>query len=41
MKELYDILDKHEPKLYKAVNNVFKDSYDYTKKYKEFRNFKR
>lgn len=37
LKQELDILDKHEPKLYKAVNNVFKDSYDYTKKYKEFR----
>ena len=31
------VLEKHEPKLYKAVNNVFKDSYEYTKKYYEFR----
>lgn len=36
LKQELDILDKHEPKLYKAVNNVFKDSYDYTKKYKEY-----
>lgn len=27
---------KYEPKLYKAVNNVFKDSYDYTMKYHKF-----
>ena len=26
-----------EPKLYKAVNNIFKNSYEYTKKYYEFR----
>lgn len=31
------VLEKHEPKLYKAVNNVFKDTYEYTKKYYEFR----
>ena len=31
------VLEKYEPKLYKAVNNVFKDSYEYTKKYYEFR----
>ena len=38
LKQELDILYKHEPKLYKAVNNVFKDSYDYTKKYKEYIN---
>ena len=27
---------KYEPKLYKAVNNVFKDSYEYTKQYRQF-----
>lgn len=31
------VLEEHEPKLYKAVINVFKDSYEYTKKYYEFR----
>ena len=31
------VLEKYEPNLYKAVNNVFKDSYEYTKKYYEFR----
>ena len=31
------VLEKYEPKLYKAVNNIFKDSYEYTKKYYEFR----
>ena len=31
------VLEEYEPKLYKAVNNVFKDSYEYTKKYYEFR----
>lgn len=35
------VLEEHEPKLHKAVNNVFKDSYEYTEKYYEFRkNFK-
>ena len=28
---------KYEPKLYKAVNNVFKDSYEYTRQYLQFR----
>lgn len=40
-RELDDELEQvkiHEPLLYKAVNNVFKDSYEYTKKYKEFCN---
>ncbi len=32
-----DVIEKHEPKLYKAVTNIFKDSYEYTRKYKEFR----
>jgi 3'-phosphoadenosine 5'-phosphosulfate sulfotransferase (PAPS reductase)/FAD synthetase len=31
-----EIIQKYEPKLYKAVNNIFKDAYDYTRKYKEF-----
>jgi len=26
----------HEPKLYKAVNNIFGKSYEYTRKYREF-----
>lgn len=31
------LIKKYEPKLYKAVNNIFKDSYEYTRKYWEFR----
>lgn len=31
------IIQKYEPKLYKAVTNIFKDSYEYTRKYMEFR----
>lgn len=31
------VIQKFEPKLYKAVNNIFGDSYDYTKKYNEFK----
>lgn len=36
------IIDKYEPKLYKAVNNIFKDSYAYTRRYRAFvkENFK-
>lgn len=30
------IIEKHEPKLYKACINVFGQSYEYTKKYREF-----
>lgn len=31
------IIEKHEPKLYKAVNNIFGKSYEYTRKYYKFR----
>lgn len=34
-KEL-EIIQEHEPKLYNAVNKIFGDSYEYTRKYKEF-----
>ena len=30
------VIDKYEPKFYKAVNNIFKDAYEYTRKYKAF-----
>lgn len=30
------IAQKHEPNLYKAVNNIFGKSYEYTRKYREF-----
>lgn len=29
-------IEKNEPKLYKAVNKIFGDSYEYTRKYREF-----
>lgn len=32
-----EVIKQHEPRLYKAVNNIFKDSYDYTRKYNEFK----
>ena len=32
-----DVIEKYEPKLYKAVTNIFKNSYEYTRKYVEFR----
>lgn len=35
-KEL-EIIEKYEPKLYKAVNNIFGESYEYTRKFLEFR----
>ena len=35
-KEL-EIIEKYEPKLYKAVNNIFGKSYEYTRKYIEFK----
>ena len=31
-----EVLKEHEPNLYKAVCNVFKDSYEYTRKYRQF-----
>lgn len=31
-----EIIKKYEPKLFKAVNNIFGDSYKYTRKYKKF-----
>lgn len=30
------VIRKYEPNMYKAVNNVFKDSYEYTKQYRQF-----
>lgn len=31
-----EALKEHEPKLYVAVNNIFGESYEYTRKYREF-----
>lgn len=31
-----EIIKKYEPKLFKAVNNIFGDSYEYTRMYREF-----
>ena len=31
------VLKQYEPKLYKATTNIFKESYEYTKLYKEFK----
>lgn len=31
------IIEEYEPKLYKAVNNIFGESYEYTRKFLEFR----
>lgn len=31
-----EVIKQYEPKLYKAVNNIFKDSYEYTRKYRQF-----
>lgn len=30
------ITKRYEPNMYKAVNNVFKESYEYTKQYRKF-----
>lgn len=30
------IIEEHEPKLFKAVNKIFGDSYEYTRRYREF-----
>lgn len=31
-----EVIEKYEPKLFKAVNNIFGESYEYTRKYMEF-----
>lgn len=31
-----EIIKEHEPKLFNAVNKIFGDSYEYTRKYREF-----
>ncbi len=31
-----EVMKKYEPKLAKAANNIFKESYEYTKKYRQF-----
>lgn len=31
-----EIIQKYEPKLFVAVTRIFKDSYEYTRKYREF-----
>lgn len=31
-----EIIEEYEPKLFSAVNNIFGDSYEYTRKYREF-----
>jgi len=31
-----EVMEKYEPELFKAVNKVFKDSYEYTRQYKQF-----
>lgn len=31
-----NIVKRYEPKLYKAANNIFKESYEYTKQYRQF-----
>ena len=36
LEEELEITSIYEPKLYKAACNVFKDSYEYTRKYREF-----
>ena len=32
-----EVIKAHEPKLYKAACNIFKESYEYTREYKRFR----
>ncbi|HAH17475.1 MAG TPA: phosphoadenosine phosphosulfate reductase [Eubacterium sp.] len=34
--EELEVMEKYEPKLFKAVNNIFADSYAYTRKYRKF-----
>jgi len=35
-----EVLKKHEPKLYRAACNVFKDSYEYSRQYRQYREAK-
>lgn len=35
------VLEEHEPKLHKLATTIFKDTYDYTRKYREFQKFMR
>ena len=37
MEEEIELIEKYEPRLFKAVNNIFKDAYKYTRMYHEFR----
>lgn len=37
MEILDSYVKRYEPKLYKAACNIFGDAYDYTRKYREFR----
>lgn len=32
----FDMMKRYEPKLYRAVQSVFKDSYEYTRRFREF-----
>ena len=36
LEDAIQIIEEYEPKLYKGVNKIFKDSYEYTRKYREF-----
>lgn len=31
-----EVIKKYEPRLYKAVNNTFGESYEYTRRYRDF-----
>lgn len=39
--EELEIVQKYEPKLYTACNNIFGDSYDYMRKYRKFKEEKK
>lgn len=32
-----EVIEKYEPKLFKAINNIFGKSYEYTRRYREFK----
>lgn len=36
-----DVLNKYEPKLHKGIVSIFEDSYDWTRKYKEYQKFRK
>ena len=36
LNEEIEVVKEHEPKLYKAIKNIFKETYEYTELYRKF-----